>query len=118
MPTPWIKDRTVTLPQTYSGVYLAKDWIDMFDPTRSRHERITSGSRWLRRIARAAGQSSSLSKPRGDTGGRYWQPCPSPSGHAACVNTRQALEFACATGRLAKKDRFDAQVLAEKGTKP
>lgn len=34
---------------------------------------------------------------------------------AACVNPRQAREFARATGRLAKNDRVDAKVLAEMG---
>ena len=57
MPTPQIKDRTVTLPNTYIGADVAKDWIDVFDPTRSRHERIPTDSRSLRRFALAAGQS-------------------------------------------------------------
>lgn len=57
MPTPQIKDRTVILPHTYIGVDVAKDWIDMFDPIRSRHERIPTDSRWSRRFALAAGQS-------------------------------------------------------------
>lgn len=45
MPTPNIKDRTVTLPQTYIGVDVAKDWIDVCDPASSRQERIPTDRR-------------------------------------------------------------------------
>ena len=39
-------------------------------------------------------------------------PCRSPSIPVAAINPRQARDFAKATGRLAKTDRIDAEVLA------
>lgn len=51
VPTPNIKDRTVTLPQTYIGVDVAKDWIDVCDTAASRQERIPTDRRSLRRFA-------------------------------------------------------------------
>jgi transposase len=105
----------VTLPQTYIGVDVAKDWIDVFDPTRSRHERIPTDSRSLRRFARAAGQSIVVLEASGGYERPIMAALSEAGGQAACVNPRQAREFARATGRLAKNDRVDAQVLAEMG---
>jgi transposase len=115
IPTPQIKDRTVTLPQTYIGVDVAKDWIDVFDPTASRHERIPTDVRSLRRFAATVGSSIVIL----EASGGYERPVMialSKAGrHVTCVTPRQAREFARATGRLAKSDRVDAQVLAEMG---
>lgn len=115
MPTPQIKDRTVTLPQTYIGVDVAKDWIDVFDPTTSRHERIPTDGRSLCRFAATIGSSIVIL----EASGGYERPVLSALFEAgrqvACVNPRQAREFARATGRLAKSDRVDARVLAEMG---
>jgi hypothetical protein len=55
MPTPLIKDMTVTMPHTYIGVDVAKDWIDVFDPSNSRHERIPTDNRSLRKFATSVG---------------------------------------------------------------
>ncbi len=115
MPTPQIKDRTVTLPHNYIGVDVAKDWIDVFDPIRSRHERIPTDSRSLRRFALAAGQSIVVLEASGGYERPIMAALSEAGGQAACVNPRQAREFARATGRLAKSDRVDAQVLAEMG---
>lgn len=47
----------MTLPQTYIGVDVAKDWIDVFDPSTSQHERISTDSLSLRRFAAAVGKA-------------------------------------------------------------
>lgn len=115
MPTPNIKDRTVTLPQTYIGVDVAKDWIDVCDPASSRQERIPTDRRSLRSFAATVGSSIVVL----EASGGYERPVMSAlfeAGRlATCVNPRQAREFARATGRLAKSDRVDALVLAEMG---
>jgi len=105
----------MTLPQDIIGVDIAKDWIDVFCfPTRER-ERIATTKPALARFARAA---------RGclvvlEASGGYERPLTEALARAgtgyARVNPRQAREYARATGRLAKTDRVDAEVLAGMG---
>ena len=115
MPTPNIKDRTVTLPQTYIGVDVAKDWIDVCDPTTSRQERIPTDGRSLRRFAATVGSSIVILEASGGYERPVMSALSEAGRQATCVNPRQAREFARATGRLAKSDRVDARVLAEMG---
>ena len=115
MPTPNIKDRTVTLPQTYIGVDVAKDWIDVCDPAASRHERIPTDRRSFRRFAASVGSSIVILEASGGYERPVMSALSEAGRQATCVNPRQAREFARATGRLAKSDRVDARVLAEMG---
>ena len=105
----------MTLPHSYIGVDVAKDWIDVFHSSSCRHERIPTDSRSLRRFAQSVGQSIVVL----EASGGYERPIMSALARAgrqiACVNPRQAREFARATGQLAKTDRVDARVLAEMG---
>ena len=105
----------MTLPHTFIGVDVAKDWIDVFDPSTSRHERIPTDSRSLRRFAAAVGQSIVVLEASGGYERPIMTALSEAERHTACVNPRQAREFARATGRLAKSDRVDAKVLAEMG---
>ena len=105
----------MTLPQTYIGVDVAKDWIDVFDPTTSRHERIPTDIRSLRRFAATVGSSIVVLEASGGYERPVIKVLSDAGRHATCVNPRQAREFARATGRLAKSDRVDAHVLAEMG---
>jgi transposase len=105
----------VTLPQTYIGVDVAKDWIDVFDPSTSRHERISTDSLSLRRFAAAVGKAIVVLEASGGYERPVITALHEAGRQAACVNPRQAREFARATGRLAKSDRVDAKVLAEMG---
>lgn len=105
----------MTLPQTYIGVDVAKDWIDVFDPTTSRHERIPTDIRSLRRFAATVGSSIVVLEASGGYERPVIKALSDAGRHATCVNPRQAREFARATGRLAKSDRVDAHVLAEMG---
>lgn len=108
----------MTLRHTYTGVDVAKDWIDVFDPICSRHERIPTDSRSLRRFALAVGPSIVVL----EASGGYERPIMAVLFEAGrqvvCMNPRQARELARATGRLAKSDRVDAHVLADGESAP
>lgn len=105
----------MTLPQTYIGVDVAKDWIDVFDPATSHHERFPTDSRSLRRFAATVGSSIVILEASGGYERAVMAALSAGGRHVTCVNPRHAREFARATGRLAKSDRVDAQVLAEMG---
>lgn len=105
----------MTLPQTDIGVDVAKDWIDVFDLSTSRHERIPTDNRSLRRFAAVVGHSIVVLQASGGYERPIMEALSEAGRHATCVNPRHAREFARATGRLAKSDRVDATVLAKIG---
>lgn len=105
----------MTLPQTYIGVDVAKDWIDVCDPVASRQERIPTDRRSLRRFAASVVSSIVILEASGGYERPVMSALSEAGRQATCVNPRQAREFARATGRLAKSDRVDARVLAEMG---
>ena len=105
----------MTLPQDIIGVDIAKDWIDVFHLSTSKHERIATTEQALARFSKGvAGALVVL-----EASGGYERPLIEALAKAhteyARVNPRQAREFARATGRLAKTDRVDAEVLARMG---
>ena len=105
----------MTLPQDFIGVDIAKDWIDVFYLSTSRHERIPTTKQALARFAEAADGCLVIL----EASGGYERPVTEALAKAgtdyARVNPRQAREFARATGQLAKTDRVDARVLALMG---
>jgi transposase len=105
----------MTLPQNIIGVDIAKGWIDVFHLSTSRHERITSTKPALTRFAKTAKGCLVVL----EASGGYERPLTEALARSgtdyARVNPRQAREFARATGRLAKTDRVDAEVLARMG---
>lgn len=105
----------MTLPQDFVGVDVAKDWIDVFHLGSSKHERIAATNRALARFAKTARGCLVVC----EASGGYERPLTGALAKAgvgcARVNPRQAREFARATGKLAKTDRVDAQVLARMG---
>ena len=105
----------MTLPQDFIGVDIAKGWIDVFYLSTSKHERITTTKQALARFAKAAKGCLAVC----EASGGYERPLTDALAQAgtdyARVNPRQAREFARATGRLAKTDRVDAEVLARMG---
>lgn len=105
----------MTLPHTYIGVDVAKDWIDVFNPSTSRHERIPTDNRSLQRFASTVGQAVVVFEASGGYERPILAALSDAERNAVCVNPRHAREFARATGRLAKSDRVDAAVLAEMG---
>jgi len=70
----------VTLPQTYIGVDVAKDWIDVCDPAASRHERIPTDRRSLRKFAASVGSSIVILEASGGYERPVMSPCPKPDG--------------------------------------
>lgn len=105
----------MTLPQDFIGVDIAKDWIDVFTLSSSHAERIATTAAGLRRFARRAQGCHVVF----EASGGYDRPVSAALDAAGTVysrvNPRQARAFARATGRLAKSDRVDAQMLAEMG---
>lgn len=105
----------MTLPQDFIGVDVSKDWIDVFWLVSGRCERIATTKRVLARFARAARGALVVL----EASGGYERPLTEALARAgtefARVNPRQAREYARATGRLAKTDRVDAEVLARMG---
>jgi transposase len=102
----------MTLPQDVVGVDIAKDWIDCHRLSTGEAWRVDTSPRALRRFAaRASGALVVF-----EASGGYERPLVAALDAAgatyARVNARQAREFARASGRLAKTDRVDAEVLA------
>lgn len=102
------------LHQSYLGVDVAKDWIDVFDPVSNTARRIATTARALKAFAARLSGIVVF-----EASGGYERPLVDALEAAgvayARVNPRQAREFARATGRLAKTDRIDACVLADMG---
>lgn len=105
----------MTLPQDFIGVDIAKDWIDIFHLSSSRHERIATTAAALARFAKTAQGCLVVL----EASGGYERPLIDALDKAgavyARVNPRHAREFARATGKLAKTDRVDATILARMG---
>jgi transposase len=104
------------LHQNVLGVDVAKDWIDVFDPSTNTARRIDTTRRALAAFAAKLPKDVLVVF---EASGGYERPLMAAleaKGLAyARVNPRQAREFARATGRLAKTDKVDARVLAEMG---
>jgi transposase len=105
----------MTLPRDVLGVDVAKDWIDVFTLSTGERRRIATTKAAL---AGFAGTSAGAFVVFEASGG-YERPLVAALARVgvafARVNPRQARDFARATGRLAKTDRVDAEVLARMG---
>src|SRR5690349_12842671 len=104
----------MTLHQNLLGVDVAKDWIDVFDPSTQRSIHV--------RTEGIEGFASGLTLQTFvvfEASGGYERPLQEALRRAgiayARVNLRQARELTAATGRLAKTAKVDARVLAEMG---
>jgi transposase len=105
----------MTLPQDVIGVDIAKGWIDTFTLSTLRHERIPTTKQALARFARAAKGALVVCEASGGYERPLIEALAKAKVDCARVNPRQAREFARATGRLAKTDRVDAEILARMG---
>ncbi|OYW88023.1 MAG: IS110 family transposase [Hyphomonas sp. 34-62-18] len=103
------------MPQNVIGVDIAKDWIDTHCLDSGRPGRLEMTPRALKAFARRCAGALVVF----EASGGYERPLAEALGAAgvayARINPRQAREFARATGRLAKTDRVDAEVLARMG---
>ena len=105
----------MTLPQNIVGVDVAKNWIDAYHLSTGRSERITMTKQDLARFTKGATgclvvleASGGYERPLTDALTRF-------KADFICVNPRHAREYARSTGRLAKTDKVDAEVLARMG---
>lgn len=105
----------MTLPHDCIGVDIAKDWIDVFFLSTSRHERIPKTEQLLARFGSAAKGCLVVLEASGGHERPVTEALARAGVACARVNPRQTREFARATGRLAKTDRVDAEVLARMG---
>lgn len=108
----------MTMTQTYTGVDIAKDWIDTYDSETSAKRHIAVQTKSLRDFAKHAGASRSIVVLEA-SGGYERALIDALEREGALyvrVNPRQAREFARATGMLAKTDQVDARLLAHMGS--
>ena len=105
----------MTLAQDIIGVDIAKGWIDTFTLSTLKHERIVRTKQALARFARTAKGALVVCEASGGYDRPLTEALAKAGTVCARVNPRQAREFARATGRLAKTDRVDAEVLARMG---
>jgi transposase len=105
----------MTLPQNFIGVDIAKDWIDVFYLTTSKHARIPTTKQALARFAKAVRDGFVILEASGGYERCVTEALAKAGAPYARVNPRQAREFARATGKLAKTDKVDAQILALMG---
>lgn len=103
----------MTLHPHVLGVDVAKDWIDVFDPSTERAIRIPTPR--LKAFARQLGDGLVVFEATGGYERPLMDALEAAGRPYARVNPRQAREFARATGKLAKTDKVDARVLAEMG---
>ena len=105
----------MTVPQQIIGVDVAKNWIDVFHLASGKAEHIAKSKRAFARFAQCAKDSLVVL----EASGGYERPLTDALVRAGVdyvqVNPRQAREFARATGKLAKTDRVDAEILARMG---
>lgn len=105
----------MTMTETYVGVDIAKDWIDVFDARAGKAQRVKATARALKAFAKTCARKHVVF----EASGGYERPFVSALEGADAVftrvNPRHAREFARATGQLAKTDQVDAQLLARMG---
>jgi len=103
------------MTQDIIGVDIAKNWIDIHRLSSGQSKRIAATRSALARFTAQVGDVLVVFEASGGYERPLMEALAEAGAAFARVNPRQAREFARATGRLAKTDRVDAQVLAEMG---
>lgn len=103
------------ITQNIIGVDIAKGWIDVFSLSTSQHERIATTKQALARFAAASNGCLVILEASGGYERPLTEALASAGVDYARVNPRHAREYARATGKLAKTDRVDAEILARMG---
>jgi len=105
----------MSIAQTYIGVDIAKDWIDVFDRSTGQHQRLKMTLQALTDFAKRCVDTCVVF----EASGGYERPLMTVLAKAKVsyirVNPRHAREFARSTGQLAKTDKVDAAILARMG---
>lgn len=105
----------MTMTETYIGVDIAKDWIDAFDEATGERRRIFSTPAALKRFAWKCAGKRVVFEASGGYERPFIEALTGADVSFTRVNPRHAREFARATGRLAKTDKVDAELLARMG---
>ena len=105
----------MSLPQTYVGVDIAKNWIDIFDPETNTAQQISARPKRLTEYAHTMTGTIVVFEASGGYERLLMDTLAAHNIAYVRVNPRQSREFARATGRLAKTDKVDAKVLAQMG---
>ena len=105
----------MTMSQNFIGVDVAKDWIDAYHLSTGKAERIAMTKQTLARFAKGAKGCLVVLEASGGYERPLTEALTRLAAGFACVNPRHAREFARSTGRLAKTDRVDAEMLARMG---
>ncbi len=106
----------MTLPKTYIGVDVAKDWIDVFTASNQRFNRVANRRDRLTKWAQGLTGDVMIIFEATGRYDRILIGCLEDSGVAyARVNPLRARQFARAAGLLAKTDRLDARILCTMG---
>ena len=105
----------MSLPQTYVGVDIAKNWIDIFDPETNTAQQISARPKRLTEYAQTLTGTIVVFEASGGYERLLMDTLAAHNIAYVRVNPRQSREFARATGRLAKTDKVDAKVLAQMG---
>lgn len=103
------------MPQNVIGVDIAKDWLDTYCLDSGRARRLEMNAKTLKAFARRCADALVVFEASGGYERPLAEALTAVGVAWARVNPRQAREFARATGRLAKTDRVDAEVLARMG---
>ena len=103
---------------TYIGVDVCKGFLDTFSPKWSKARRFSNEPKGIEKLLKALDNSPKPHLIVESTGG-YERPLRIGADQASMalsmINPRQARDFAKASGRLAKTDALDAQLLANFG---
>lgn len=105
----------MTMPQDFIGVDIAKHWIDVHFLSTGTDQRIQATDQGLSGFAQAAQGCFVTFEASGFYTRAVSQALDKAGVSYACLNPRQVRDFARFTGKLAKTDRLDAQVLARMG---
>lgn len=105
----------MTMPRDFIGVDIAKSWIDVHFLSSGTDQRIQTTDQGLSGFAQAARGCFVTFEASGFYTRAVSQALDMAGVSYACLNPRQVRDFARFTGKLAKTDRLDAQVLARMG---
>ncbi len=97
------------------GVDVAQGWIEVVPLSTRQRERVPTTKAALARFARQARGALVVLEASGGYERSVTDALAKAGAAFARVNPRQARDFARATGRLAKTDRVDAEILARMG---
>jgi transposase len=103
------------MTENHIGVDIAKDWIDVFDGGSGERQRIKTAPQALEEFARECDGRLVVFEASGGYERPFVQALDGAGVAYVRVNPRHAREFARATGRLAKTDKVDAELLARMG---